>query len=160
MGNDTAQSHFIAAYADSRFPPTVTKPAAKIPQAVSESRSATSLPQRSSAPQAKPQHKSTTASSTTSAPPPAAHAYPTSSSNAKLQVVQAPAVNLSLPATPVASTSQRTLEHVSSEAAAEIAQRKLRQIEQQLRAAKGQSKEKACFCQGECYLFFLSCVHL
>lgn len=149
LGNDSAQSSFIAAYANTRFPVSASssRPASHQP-AQSSSNSPRPMNQASVPVKSKP---TAAAAPLPQAARSLAPGFPSQSSNAKIQVIQAPAVNVALPPTEQSrpSTSARTIEHVSGEAAAEVARRRVRQIEQRLRAAKGQSKEKACFCQGK-----------
>lgn len=147
MGNDTAQAHFITAYANSRFPLAVAKKPLPEP---AQPRSATSTSSHAhGAGQKRPQTKSTAPAAPATASRINTGALPSVPSNAKLQLVQAPAIDVALPATSRPSTSAFTLDHASSEAAAAAAQKKLRLLEQRLRAARGEGRERACFCQGK-----------
>jgi hypothetical protein len=147
LGNDTAQAHFILAYANSRFPatsvPTKQQAPSSKPNKAPASTTNYSVPQQS-----RSNTKPSTSQQPAAAPRHQSTAFPSQTSNAKLQIIQAPAVTIALPPSTRPSTSAFTLDHASAEAAAEAATKKLRQLELRLRAARGQSKERACFCQG------------
>lgn len=136
IGNDMAQTSFIRAYAESRFPPA-----------------AKAAPSKGSP-------STSTASASTRRPGPPSSATQLSATSNKpvkpLQPIPAPSVNIACAS---ASTSRASsplppspgpLLSKPPSGSSETVQAALLVIERRIRSARGQGKRIACFCQGEC----------
>lgn len=162
LGNDTAQASFIQAYANGRFPlSNITKAATVRKPGSSQASGAASSPGAYVTSAHNPQMAKSRTPTPALAPASAStlstraqQAFPSTSSNAKVQIVQAPTVNIVAPVANLPSTSAYTLVHAASGQSIEAVQKRLRQIGMQMRAARGQSKEIACFCQGRLCVYY------